>query len=143
MSPALSPLRIGANLSLIASRVDLGSTQQISTSERRPLQGQSPYVANVNASYTRESSGTEVSVLYNVFGRRISEVGFNRLPDTYEQPFHRVDLTLTQQLSQQLRLKLTGTNLLNQAAVFRQLGTDVFRYRPGVTATAQVEWSPR
>ncbi|KFE66438.1 TonB-dependent receptor domain-containing protein [Hyalangium minutum] len=142
VSPVLSPLRVGANLSLIASRVNLGSNQQISTSESRPLQGQSPYVANVNVSYTRESSGTEVSVLYNVFGRRISEVGFNRLPDTYEQPFHRVDLALTQQLSQQLRLKLTGTNLLNQAAVFRQLGTDVFRYRPGLTATAQVEWSP-
>ena len=70
-------------------------------------------------------------------------MGFNRLPDTYEQPFHRVDLTLTQQLSAAARLKLTGTNLLNQAAVFRQLGADVFRYRPGLTATAQVEWSPR
>ena len=56
VSPVLSPLRVGANLSLIASRVNLGSHQQISTSESRPLQGQSPYVANMNLSYTRESS---------------------------------------------------------------------------------------
>ncbi|MDY7227394.1 TonB-dependent receptor [Hyalangium rubrum] len=142
VSEVLAPLRLGANLSLIHSRVNLGSSQQISTSESRPLQGQSPYVANVNLGYLRESSGTEVTVLYNVFGRRISEVGFNRLPDTYEQSFHRVDVTLSQRLSEQLRLKLTGTNLLNQSSVFQQLGTDVFRYRPGLTATAQVEWSP-
>ncbi|WP_225409642.1 TonB-dependent receptor [Stigmatella hybrida] len=142
LSPVLSPLRVGANLSLIHSRVSLGQGQQISTSESRPLQGQSPYVANVNATYTRESSGTEVTVLYNVFGKRISEVGFNRLPDTYEQPFHRVDLTVSQRLLEDLRLKLTGTNLLNQSSNFQQIGTDVFRYQPGVTAVAQVEWSP-
>jgi hypothetical protein len=142
LTPALSPVRVGANLSLIASRVSLGDGQQISTSESRPLQGQSPYVANVNASYTRDSSGTEVTLLYNVFGPRISEVGFNRLPDTYEQPLHRVDVTLVQRLSDNLRLKLTGSNLLNQSSVFRQLGTDVLRYRPGLTATAQVEWTP-
>ncbi|WP_224245644.1 TonB-dependent receptor domain-containing protein [Hyalangium gracile] len=143
VSEALRSLRVGANLSLISSRVKLGSQQQISTSESRPLQGQSPYVANVNVGYLQESWGTEVTLLYNVFGRRISEVGFNRLPDTYERSFHRVDLTLTQRLSEDLRLKLTGTNLLNQSAVFQQLGTDVFRYRPGLTATAQVEWTLR
>lgn len=142
VSEVLSPVRVGANLSIISSHVKLGSNQQLSTSKERPLQGQSPYVANVNVSYTRDSSGTELSLLYNVFGRRISEVGFNGLPDTYEQPFHRMDLTLTQRLSKELRLKLTGTNLLNQAAVFKQLDTDVFRYRPGLTATAQVEWTP-
>jgi hypothetical protein len=122
--------------------VSLGSQQQVSTSQRRPLQGQSPYVANVNVTYTRDSSGTELSLLYNVFGRRISEVGFNRLPDTYEQSFHRVDASLTQKLSPKLRLKLTGTNLLNQSTVFQQMDEDVFRYRPGLTATAQVEWTP-
>ncbi|MBN1209682.1 MAG: TonB-dependent receptor [Myxococcaceae bacterium] len=142
VSEALSPLRVGANLSLIYSRVNLGSSQQISTSESRPLQGQSPYVANLNVTYAQDSWGTEVTLLYNVFGRRISEVGFNRLPDTYEQPLHRVDLTLTQKLSKDLRLKLTGSNLLNQSTVLRQLDTDVFRYRPGLTAAAQVEWSP-
>ncbi len=141
VSEVLSPLRLGANLSLIYSRVNLGENQQISTSAERPLQGQSPFVANVNVTYTRESSGTEVTLLYNVFGRRISEVGFNRLPDTYEQSFHRVDLTLVQRLSEDLRLKLTGSNLLNQSTVFQQLDADVFRYRPGLMATAQVEWT--
>ncbi|WP_224361409.1 TonB-dependent receptor domain-containing protein [Hyalangium versicolor] len=142
LSQALSPLRVGANLSLISSRVSLGSQQQVSTSQRRPLQGQSPYVANVNVTYTQDGWGTELSLLYNVFGRRISEVGFNRLPDTYEQPFHRVDVSLTQKLSSKLRLKLTGANLLNQSTVFQQMDEEVFHYHPGVTVTAQMEWTP-
>ncbi|MDQ3263163.1 MAG: TonB-dependent receptor [Myxococcota bacterium] len=142
LNPVLSPLRVGANVSLIHSQVSLGAGQAVSTSARRPLQGQSPYVVNANLGYLAEATGTEITALYNVFGPRISEVGFNYLPGTYEQPLHRLDLTVTQKLGKTLRLKATATNVLNQSSVFTQQAAEVFRFRPGATVMTQLEWSP-
>ena len=86
--------------------------------------------------------GTELTVLYNLYGPRIAEVGFDQLPDTYEQAFHRVDLTLAQQLGARMRLKLSAANLLNSQVVLQQGDIAVLRYRPGVSVGASIEWSP-
>jgi hypothetical protein len=45
-------------------------------------------VVNLGLGWRHEATGTELNVLYNAFGRRISEVGFDRLPDvTAKQRF--------------------------------------------------------
>ncbi len=143
LHPALRAFRAGANLSLIASRVRLDAADGIAleTSRVRPLQGQSPYVANVNLGWVHEATGTEVTALYNVAGPRISEVGLLGLPDVLERPFHRLDLTVSQRLAPALRLKLSGTNLLDQRVSFQQGGFTVLEYRPGVAANAALEWT--
>ncbi|RKG96737.1 TonB-dependent receptor [Corallococcus sp. CA053C] len=142
LSPTLRPVRVGANLTLIQSQVDLGDAGVVGaqTNKDRPLQGQSPYVVNVNVGYERPESGTEVAVLYNVSGQRISEVGVQGLPDVYERPFHRVDLTLTQKLGA-TQLKLTAANLLNAAVTLRQGDVTVQTYKPGMAFTAALGWS--
>ncbi|WP_366934999.1 TonB-dependent receptor, partial [Pyxidicoccus fallax] len=136
ITESLRAFRLGANLTLIQSEIDLGSVQGLQTNAKRPLQGQSPYVINVNASYERPESGTEVALLYNVYGRRISEVGTNRLPDIYEQPFHRVDLALTQRLSAATQLKLTAANLLDSKITLEQGDITILQYRPGIAFSA-------
>ncbi|WP_326522558.1 TonB-dependent receptor [Archangium lipolyticum] len=141
LTPTLAPLRVGANLTLTRSEIDLGDSAPLQTNQQRPLQGQSPYVVNLNLGYARTESGTEISLLYNVVGARISEVGIEGLPDVYEQPFHRVDLTVGQKLSDSLQLKLAATNILNQPVVFRQGDVDVLKYRPGVAFSASLGWS--
>jgi outer membrane receptor protein involved in Fe transport len=141
LTPALSPFRLAANLTLIHSRVDLGAKKGSQTNSERPLQGQSPYVVNVNLGYERAESGTEIAVLYNVAGRRISEAGISPLPDVYEQPVHRVDLAVSQRLGGSLNLKLTAANLLDSPIVLNQGGQDIVRYRPGMTFTAQLGWT--
>ena len=142
LSPALRPVRVGANLTLIQSQVDLGDAGVVGaqTNKDRPLQGQSPYVINVNAGYERPESGTEFAVLYNVSGPRISEVGVQGLPDVYERPFHRVDLTLTQKFGA-TQLKLTAANLLNASVTLRQGDVTVQTYKPGMAFTAALGWS--
>ncbi|MFB1483635.1 TonB-dependent receptor domain-containing protein [Corallococcus sp. RDP092CA] len=141
LSPSLRPVRVGANLTLIQSKVDLGEgALGAQTNKDRPLQGQSPYVVNVNVGYERPESGTEVAVLYNVYGQRISEVGVQGLPDVYERPFHRVDLTLTQKLGA-TQLKLTAANLLNASVTLRQGDVTVQTYKPGVAFTAALGWA--
>ena len=142
LTPVLSDFRVAGNLTLIRSQVILGAGAQGSaTSTQRPLQGQSPYVVNINLGYERRESGTEVALLYNVYGERISEAGITPLPDVYERPFHRVDLAVSQKLGGNFNLKLTGSNLLNSSVVLRQGGLDLVKFRPGVAFSAQLGWS--
>jgi outer membrane receptor for ferrienterochelin and colicin len=104
------------------------------------MQGQSPFV--LNASLTWDAPlGIEATALYNVFGRRLAEVGWERLPDTYEQAFHRVDLTLARELATSWKLKAAITNLLDEEVVLKQEDFVVLRYRPGVAGTVALEWS--
>jgi TonB-dependent receptor len=139
--PALRSFRSAANLTLIQSTVSLGANTGSQTNASRPLQGQSPYVANFSLGYQREKSGTEVAVLYNVYGPRISEVGFETLPDVYEQAFHRVDVTVSQKLSGGFQLKVTGANLLDSSLVFKQGPFEVLKFRPGLSMSASLAWS--
>jgi hypothetical protein len=143
LGPALAALRLQSSLALIHSRVTLSAAQQMSqTSRSRPLQGQSPYVANLGLGY-QPGAGSELALLYNVSGARIDEVGFETLPDVLERPFHRLDLAASTRLPHQLRLKLTARNLLDAASVQTQGGLEVSRYKPGVSVSATVEWRPR
>jgi hypothetical protein len=105
------------------------------------MQGQSPYVINLNLGYDRPESGTEVALLYNVYGPRISEVGVQGLPDIYEVPFHRVDLAVSQKLGGGMQLKLTGSNLLDSAVTLQQGGIHVLKYRPGIAFSAALGWT--
>ncbi|WP_386979348.1 TonB-dependent receptor [Archangium violaceum] len=143
ISPVLSHFRAAANLTLIQSNIVLTDPEKLGaqTNSRRPMQGQSPYVINLNLGYDRPESGTEVALLYNVYGPRISEVGLNPLPDVYEQPFHRVDLSVSQKLGNGLQLKLTGSNLLDSAVVLDQGGITILKYRPGIAFSAALGWT--
>jgi hypothetical protein len=98
-------------------------------------------VLNGELSWSRPAWGTEATLLYNVSGRRIADVGYDGLPDVYEEPLHRLDLTARQSLGAGLSLKLSGTNLLAWSVVLRQGAVQVQRYQPGVAGTATLEWS--
>lgn len=140
LASALRPFRAAANVALIRSRVDFGGERRLQTSDRRPMQGQSPFV--VNAAFTWAAPfRTELTVLYNVSGRRVAEVGFDGLPDTYEQPFHRVDLTLSGRLAPSWKLKAALTNLLDDEVVLKQDDLVVLRHRPGLAGSIALEWS--
>ncbi|RJO63492.1 MAG: TonB-dependent receptor [Myxococcales bacterium] len=140
-TPYLQDLHIGLNTTLIYSRIDVGDSQGPQTNRTRPLQGMSSYVINASLGYLNERIGTEVSLSYNVFGPRIAEVGFDRLPDVYEQPFHRLDLSASQALGAGFKLKLSGANLLDQATTYKQGGLTVYRIKPGFTGSLALEWS--
>ncbi|MET0400958.1 MAG: TonB-dependent receptor [Cystobacter sp.] len=143
LTPALARFRVAANLTLIQSNIILTDPKKLGsqTNSERPMQGQSPYVVNLNLGYDRPESGTEVAVLYNVYGPRISEVGVQELPDSYELPFHRVDVTVSQKLGGRTQLKLTGSNLLNSAVRVQQGGISIVNYRPGVAFSASLGWA--
>ncbi len=124
------PLRrwtVLSNVSFINSEIELGSQSKgEQTSKSRPLQGQSPYVLNFQLQYDRPKWGLSTTLLYNVIGKRITEVGTNRTPDTYEQPFEQLDFVATQRLADNWTLSLRARNLLNPQIESTQ-GDDVVR----------------
>lgn len=142
IDPRLKDFRIAGNLTLIRSEIDLGDEAGPQTNATRPLQGQSPYVVNVDLGWGSKKHGTEISLLYNVYGPRIAEVGIEGLPDVYEQPFHRVDVSASYDLGQGFKLKGSATNLLNQPVLVQQGDVVVQRYSPGIAANLALEWSP-
>ncbi|ATB29477.1 TonB-dependent receptor [Melittangium boletus DSM 14713] len=143
LTPVLSRFRAAANLTLIQSQILLTDPRKLGsqTNSQRPMQGQSPYVINLNLGYERPESGTEVALLYNVSGPRISEVGVQGLPDVYEVPFHRLDLTVSQKLGKHTQLKLTGSNLLNSTVALEQGDVSILKYRPGLAFSASLGWT--
>ncbi|HRI62997.1 MAG TPA: outer membrane beta-barrel protein [Polyangium sp.] len=132
-----------ANLTLVYSRVTLGESQSgLQTNNERPLAGQSPFVINMGADYANDSTGTRFRLLYNVFGRRITQVGGYGLADVYEQPRHVVDVTIAQRIGKSVDLKLAAENLLFAPEKYTQ-GPDaaadgsnvVGQFQPGATFT--------
>jgi hypothetical protein len=136
----LRRLRAAGNLSLIRSEVDFGGRAGPQTSDRRALQGQSPFVANAALIWDAPFA-FEITALYNVYGRRISEAGRDGQPDIYEQPFHRVDLAISRVFATSWKLKAAASNLLDSAVVLKQADLLVQRYRPGVAGSLSLEWS--
>lgn len=146
-------LSLGANLSLIYSRVDLTGVSGQQTSKERALQGQSPFVVNAFVEWDRPSWGTQARVLYNVFGERIDQVGAFGLPDKFEQPRHNLDVIVSQRLPHGLSLRLSARNLINSPVQIIQRGMAVtdsgaqevsettLRYRTGQVVTLSLGYS--
>jgi outer membrane receptor protein involved in Fe transport len=141
LGPALKDAKLGANGALISSRVRLANTVGQLGNTDRPLQGQSPWVLNAFVTWAKPEWGTEVGVFYNVYGPRISEVAVAPLPDFYEQPVHKVDVTFSQAFGRGFQLKVGVANALNQNLRIQQADVEVFREQLGVQFNASLAWT--
>jgi TonB-dependent receptor len=141
LTPALTRVRLGTNLAVMRSRVDLGAGQMLLTNRERPLYGQSPFVVNVSLGYVHPKIA-DVNLLYNVIGSRITDVGTEGIPDTVERPLHRVDLVASRALRRDLKLKLSATNVLAQRVTVETGDIAVSQYSPGVSLALGLDWTP-
>ena len=136
LTPALGSFTLGGNVSLIDSAVQLSAAQQgQATSAERPMAAQSPYVANLSLGFAPPDSGVDVRLYYNVFGRRLVDVGRNGVPDVYQTPFHSLDVALTWEIGSHLKLKGSVSNILNDDYVLEQGGFVIQAYDQGVSAS--------
>lgn len=127
ISRSLRRWSLSSNLSIIKSSVSIDESQGNQTSKERPLQGQSPYVANIQLLYDRPQYNLTSGLIYNVVGRRITEVGTNSRPDIYEEPVHQVDLVVNQKFGD-WGYGLKAKNLLDAVAKSTQ-GDEIVRSR--------------
>lgn len=135
-------LYLGANYAKIESKVSLTrETAGIATTLERPLQGQSPYVANLQVGWYPEGGNDELSLLYNISGRRISEVGANNVPDVYEESAGQLDLVWARRFADDWKLKLRMRNLLDPRVRFT-VGDEIRReLKKGREVSLSLEWS--
>lgn len=130
LSPSLEPLSINTNVTLVRSQIEIDPGIGVQTSSERALQGQSPYAVNASLGYDRPDHGFQANVLYNVFGRRISEVGAQGLPDVFEQPRHQLDFNIKKKFAQ-FTLKASAKNLLDSEIQFKQRERIFREYKAG------------
>lgn len=113
----LGNLSIGGNLTVISSEVAIRNEELPlrldPTKTTRPLQGQSPYIANFDLGYSNLTSGTTMSLFYNLFGSRLDAVSISRTPDVYEASRGVLDFIASQTLGGRFTVKLSTKNLLN------------------------------
>lgn len=139
---ALKDVRLGMNMAVVRSEVKLSAEdQRAQTNRTRPLQGQSPYVINAQVGWTPDF-GLSATLLYNVAGPRITEVGIQGLPDAVEQSQHRLDASVSQKLPADLTLKLGLSNLLHQSQRVKQGPLTTYETQPGTSGTVSLEWKP-
>jgi TonB-dependent receptor len=106
------------NLTLARSQIEIKKDSlNLATSTQRPMINQAPYVVNVALDYNNEDLGLGVRALYNVAGRRLVEVGSTNIPDSYQQPQHLVDLTVSKEFAKHWSVKLSATNLLQSDTI--------------------------
>lgn len=117
---------VNTNYAWIDSEITLvESNSNIQTSTQRPLQGQSPFVWNLQLGYNDEDRNINAALLYNVFGERIVDVGVAGAPDVLERPRPSLDFVYSQGFGD-WKLKLKLKNLLDPNIELTQ-GSEVTR----------------
>jgi TonB-dependent receptor len=111
----------------------------------RELTGQSPYVFNIDLSYSERRWGTTMSLYYNVFGERIAQVSPPGTPNIFEQPAPTLDFVWGQRVGDRWKFTLSARNLLDRAAeeTYAYRGTTYLRssHRRGVTTSLGLTYS--
>jgi len=105
------------NFSYVKSKVDLSN---VSGSEERPLQGQSPIIINAGLQHLNTKHNFGVSLSYNYVGRRIVIVGNVDEPNIWENPRHILDLQLSKVFKDKIEFKLNFRDAIAQNLVLYQ-----------------------
>lgn len=141
LSSTLQAFSVAGNYTFVSSKVDIGDGNplgviSILTSTQRPLTGQSRHVVNASVEYTNPGWWGHTSrILYNMVGRRITNVGALQLPDVYQEGQHLLDLVVQQSLSETspIELNFSIENILDDEKEFTQGGQPYLVYREGRT----------
>lgn len=116
----LRHFNLGTNLTFVRSEVSIPELELIVARDARPdapstrdLQGQSPYLFNLDLGYTNPSIGFTSSVSYNKFGDRLSIVAEGATPDIYERSYGSLNFTANKTISENFELSIKASNLLD------------------------------
>lgn len=122
----LEHMQVGGNFTLTESRIertegvlDLLERFKDNPSKTRQLQGQSPFILNLNAGYDNPETGTSVNVFFNRFGDRLQTVSANGV-DIFERARSTLDINASQRLLRGVTLSASVKNVLNSEEVVSQ-----------------------
>ena len=113
---SISSIRVNSNLTLLRSvaKVDVNGGN-IQTNSVRPLQGSSPVLCNIDASYMRKWRDVEstVTLSYNFYGRRLWSVGIQGMGDVYQNGVNTLNLVIRNKVKEKWGINFSAKNILN------------------------------
>jgi len=137
-------LLFATNLALIKSNVKIKDDPTdpfVSglTTKDRAMQGQSPYVVNVQFGYDDKEKGDSALFLFNQIGERIVVLGTDKNEDQYQQPFAKLDFVTQWKLNNYYlkdsdftySLKFKAENLLDSEQQVTQGDLTTLSTKPG------------
>jgi len=110
---------LGFNAAYMYTQVTIDTLDpgNVSTNFRRPLEGASPFLINLDLRFQRDFKEAKKSVLvalsYNVFGRRLTAVGGQGIGDQYAMPVSTLNLVSKVTFDNRFSIGIKGKNLLN------------------------------
>ncbi len=119
MIELLRHFQISSNLTYAWSRIGLDDKTKRNPAYMpdeplsRPFQGLSPYVINLNFTYENPERGIDFSLLYNHFGKRLSDLTIEDVPYLWEKSQHLLNITYNQKILKKFSFKSKITNLLS------------------------------
>jgi len=133
---------VSTNYAWIDSTIQLSEQNAaVQTSDSRPLQGQSPYVFNFQLGYDDIDRGINTALVFNMFGKRIVDVGTNGAPDIYQQPQPSLDFVYAHRFKGHWKFKFRARNLLNPEVEITQGDKTRRSFTVGREYAAAIEWS--
>ena len=118
ISERLENLSVFANGALIRSTIDLSNAEAYDST--RALQGQSPYILNAGLAWNLPDWGVTTTLVYNVIGDRVAQVGTAGYADVYERHRNLLDFQLSKRLGARGEVKLTWSDILRPYFLFYQ-----------------------
>jgi outer membrane receptor protein involved in Fe transport len=135
------------NYTYVDSEIEIDPNQSALalTNPTHPLTGQPDQVGNLMLAWARPEWGTGVHVLVNHVGEKLYAGGTLGVPDVFEDARSSLDVVWNQDLAflaQGLSVKLSGSNLTDEAREWTQ-GGEIFRgYDPGRTYGLSLTYEP-
>ena len=138
------------NASLISSEVNTDSPTE--RDAKRVMQGQSPYIINSGLYYQNPDNKLNISLLYNIIGKRIVFIGDLENPHIWEMPRNSLDFTFIKGVGRYLQIKAGIRDIINnrvnwvqyfdfqqpQGSGLSQRELDYYAFRPGTVFTLGV-----
>jgi hypothetical protein len=114
---------------------------ELFTNPERPMVNQSPLLFNGSLQYTTPSGFSGVTLLYNLVGERLTQVGVRGFEDIYEDERQTIDLTVDYRLMNAIDLKISAENLTDSDIRFRMGDVTTLRYHPGRSYSLKASYS--
>ncbi|MEJ2514307.1 MAG: TonB-dependent receptor [Gammaproteobacteria bacterium] len=138
------PFSVSVNAAWIDSEITLRPEDTtVQTNQTRELQGQSPWVINLQFAWESPYRDETLALILNSFGERIVEVGTFGAPDIKEEPRVQLDLVWRRPIfSDSWRMTVKAENILDDKYEFTQ-GSQLWRsYKDGWALSLGVAWTP-
>ena len=119
ISQSFRDFSFGLNISIIDSKVDVNQFEQETAANNgwevkktRPFPGQSPFLFNVNLSYSNPAFGLNSTIDFNKFGDRMTETNIDT-PDIYESSEGMLNFNISKSFLKNFTLGFKVSNLLD------------------------------